>query len=194
MLPYTDPTLLTRTNFVSDTRLRDVEKYELVMSLKRIRTESSNSDELPWVSDYVMEDPERIDTALWTEEIFQTPKGYLVVTSSFKGFIFTNSSMFSFLREALELWIGGVSTPYPLFAIASRSGKIELAIDDEMPRSWWTKDGRRWIQKRGKDKGSSLTSPPVNPLISSPSQTSGGTRAKRTKDTDEYPPLDRTSH
>lgn len=165
-----------------------------VMALRRIVTEKVSSDELPWVSDYVMEDPERIDSALWVEEIFQTTRGYLVVTEQFKGFVFVNSAMFTFVKEALELWTGKVVDPFPLFAIASKSGKIELAIDEEMPRSYWTRDGRRWIQKRGKSKDSTSTEKRVNPLLPSPSQTSGGTKAKKTRDTDESPDLARATH
>jgi hypothetical protein len=164
------------------------------MALKKVVTEDKSSDDLPWVSEYVMEDSNRINTALWVEELFQTPRGYLVVTSQFKGFVFVNSAMFNFLKEAIELWTGSVVSPSPLFAIASKSGKIELAIDDEMPRSFWSRDGRRWIQKKGVSKVSSLTEKPVNPLIPSPSQTSGGTKAKKTKPSDEYTDLDRMTH
>lgn len=165
-----------------------------LMVLKRIQTGAVSSDNLPWVGDFVMEDPERIDLALWVEEVFQTARGYLVVTEQFKGFVFADSAMFAFLREALEVWTGSMVDPSPLFAIASKSGKIELAIDDEMPKSFWTRDGRRWIQKRGKSKGSSLTEPRVNPLLPSPSRASGGSRAKKTTDSDEYADLARMTH
>jgi|SRR5689334_1559122 hypothetical protein len=164
------------------------------MALKRLTTEETTSENLPWVADYVMDDPERIDTALWVEEVFQTPKGYLIITSEFKGFVFTNSSMYKFLAEALELWIGKLVDPTPLFAVAGKSGKVELAVDDEMPKSYWTKDGRRWIQKRGKDKASGLKQEIVNPLLSSPSRTSGTPKGKRTTATDEYATLTPTTH
>lgn len=164
------------------------------MALKRVSTEVTSSDDLPWVSEYVMEDPTRIETALWVEEVYQTPKGYLVITSQFKGFVFVNSAMFKFLQEALEMWLGKVVSSYPLFAIASKSGKIELAIDDEMPHSFWTKDGRRNIQKRGKSKDSGLKVVISNPLLPSPSQTSGGSKGRKTTDTEEYQPPTRTSH
>lgn len=163
------------------------------MVLKRIETTESRSDDLPWVGDYVMDNPERIGTALWVEEIFQTPKGYLVVCSDFKGFVFRDSAMFKFLGEALELWLGKVVDPNPLFAIAAKSGKIELAIDDEMPKSYWSKDGRRWIQKRGKDKASTFKPTTVNPLLPSPSLETSTRKAKTTTPIAGYPGEERLS-
>ena len=149
------------------------------MALKFISPESNDSgNDVPWVNEYV-EAGGNTGDSFPVIKIISGSKGYTVVTSAFKGFIFAKSQMHKFLAEALTAWITNSTINYPLFAVASKDGKIQLAIDDELEPSSWVQDGKFYEQKLKKTQGSGLTGNSSNPLLPTPPLTSGGGRKGR---------------
>jgi len=158
------------------------------MALRQILDSTgSTQEDLPWVNEYVQFIGE-VNDSFPVTKVVQTAKGYLVLTDHFKGFLFQNSAIYSFLTEALTVWITNESVNSPLFAIANSQGKISLAIDDELEPSIWIYDKKKtWEQKIKKTQGSGYTTQESNPLLSlKSSPTSSG---KRKKSTDTPSPL-----
>lgn len=157
------------------------------MALKRISVESSDSNDLPWVNEYLDLEGEVGDSCIVTD-VKKTPKGYLVIGSKFKGFLFNKSAIAGFLAEAIEVWVANSTINYPLFIIAESGGKVDLAIDEELEPSTWIMDkkGTSWTQKVKKSRVSGLNIPKSNPFLPTPPPTSSSGR--RGKQTDIAPP------
>lgn len=151
------------------------------MALKFISpNDSENNEDLPWVNEYLNTVGQVGDSSV-VRRIVQTPKGYLIISSSFKGFVFNKSTMAKHLTEALAVWITNQTINYPLFAVAVAGGKLQLAIDDEMESSQWLKDNNSWEQRLKKVRGSGYLEEPSNPLLpTSPPTSLNGKRGKQT--------------
>lgn len=139
------------------------------MALVPIEDQERTGDDLPWINDYLDGEGEPGDTFLVKRVAF-TRKGLLVETSKFKGFLFTNSGMYEFLLEALELWEKNATYAHPLFAVANKSGKLGLAIDDEGAEVKWTgsKKSKAWTQNPKSNGDSGSQEKPSNPLLPYP--------------------------
>lgn len=138
--------------------------------------DKKSDDDLPWVNEYV-EANGTVGDSFLVRKIVRSSKGFIVVTSHFKGFVFKDSAMFGFLNEALSAWVSGNTVNYPLFGIAAKSGKLNLAVDDELTPSVWIYDKKRtYEQKSPEVEESGLTSTPSNPFLPIPplTTTSGG--------------------
>jgi hypothetical protein len=149
------------------------------MVLRRIGIDQVNQEsDLPWVNDYVRTIGEKGDSSVVTR-VVSTDKGFLIVCKDFKGFLFNKSSLHGFLSEALEVWIQNSTVNFPLFGIASATGKLELAVDDEIESSDWIKQNNTWEQRLKKAQGSGYIGVVYNPLLPVPPLTpSNGKKTK----------------
>lgn len=154
------------------------------MALKRISTDELNSNDLPWVNEYLDSEGSEGDTCLVTD-IKKTSKGFLVIGTKFKGFLFNKSAIAGFLEEALAVWVSNSTINYPLFMIAESGGKVELAIDEELEPSIWVMDkkGSSWTQKTKKSRVSGLNTPKSNPFLPTPPPTQSSGKKAGTKGT-----------
>jgi hypothetical protein len=149
------------------------------MALKFISpNDSDNSQDLPWVNEYVKTVGDPGDSSLVTK-VVKGEKGFLIIAQAFKGFLFSKSSIAKHLEEALEIWITNSVDNYPLFAVASPKGKIELAVDDELESSVWVKTDNTWEQKIKKNQAFGSNTQTSNPFLpKNPPPTTNGRKAK----------------
>lgn len=159
------------------------------MALRTFGEDGSSSQELPWINDYVVSGG-KVGDASFVRNIKRTENGYLILAEDFKGFLFNKSQIARFLGEALEVWVSNSSASFPLYAIAAKGGKLNLAVDDEESLTVWIEEtkGRSWEQKRKKGQGSGVPvtkSNPFLPDLTPPSTPKRGTRGK-TEDHPDY--------
>lgn len=142
------------------------------MALKPIGEPNKSGDDLPWVNDYLDGEGKAGDTFPCTR-IKLVSKGFIVETFHFKGFLYKDSAIFSYLEEALDAWVSNGGYNYPLFVTANKSGKISLAIDDEGEHTVWLyeKNKKLWTQKIKKEQDSGSEEKPSNPLLPTPPPT-----------------------
>lgn len=138
----------------------------------------TSENEVPWIAQYLDENGTEGDSFPVTM-VSKSSKGFLILTDHFKGFLFEKSSVYKFLDEALSYWVSNQGINYPLFAIADKGGKLQLAVDDELEPSLWTKSGMKFEQKLKKSLASSSTTPKSNPFLPTPPPTpSNGKKAR----------------
>lgn len=160
------------------------------MVLKRlVEDDASTSGKLPYVDEYVTDNPDKIDVAELVEELVKRPKGWLIKTKVFIGFVFHGDKQGAYLSEALSSWYARTAVAYPLYAIPTEQGKTVLAVDDEMSPVNWSKDGNVYkVVTKKKKTGSGLKEKNSNPLLPTPSspKKNSTTAEKRISDTDSY--------
>lgn len=141
------------------------------MALKRlVEEDTETSGKLPYVDEYVADNPDKIDIAELVEELVKRPKGWLIKTKVFIGFIFHGDKQGAYLSEALTSWYARTAIAYPLYAIPTDKGKTVLAVDDEMAPVNWNKDGNVYkVISKKKSKGTGLKEKKSNPLLPPPS-------------------------
>lgn len=136
------------------------------MVLRRIDNTPVSEGDKPFLNKMTVEDFEAIvDKSFFIREVILCDKGYLILTNVFKGFIFADSEMYKFLKEALMLWTSKAEPSYPLFALVLPTKKITLAIDDEALDSSWTISGIRYLQSQSPLDASGSASQISNPLL-----------------------------
>lgn len=136
------------------------------MALKRIESPMETSGELPFLNKMGKEDFLVVKgNSYFVREVGDYEKGFLILTSHFKSFIFANSRLHNFLSEALIYWVDTSEESYPLFAEVLDSKQITLAIDDEALTSRWTKDGSKYFQRQHPLAVNSSTTEISNPLL-----------------------------
>jgi len=163
------------------------------MALKFISPENqSNTDDLPWVNEYIQSYGD-VGDAFPVISIISGAKGYLVLTGTFKGFLFKDSSIAKFLIEALEVWIARPGHNHTLFAVANGQGKLDLAIDDESDLSTWVKDKKGWEQKIKKTASSQSEAVTSNPFLTTPATSVVASGSKASESTDTHPTQSRKS-
>lgn len=142
------------------------------MALKPIMNLDISESDLPWVNEYLDNDGEVGDSTIVTK-VYYSSKGCTVYGDSFRGFLFKDSAIYGFLKEALEVWVKMPEKNAPLFMIACKGGKVNLALDDEAGFSIWKQHekGKQYTQCLPKDGTPGLTVPPSNPLLPNPSPT-----------------------
>jgi len=161
------------------------------MALRTFESSVPEDDDLPWSNDYITEGGEP-DTASLVTKVVKSPKGLMVIAQDFKGFLFTKSSIYAYLLEALEVWKSNSTTNHPLFAIVLSNGKITLAVDDELPPTVWIEStkNKAWEQKSKKNKGDGLKQTASNPFLPTPPPASTSTRRGNTKlSTEDVSPI-----
>jgi len=158
------------------------------MALKVIVASESDSNDVPWVNEYLETTGEPGDSCV-VISVKKTAKGLLVIGSKFKGFLFSKSAIAGFLTEALDAWVSNSTINYPLFMIAETGGKVNLAIDEELSPSIWVSDkkGVSWEQKLKKTRVSGLNTPKSNPLLPTPPPTTSSGRRIKQPDIAEQP-------
>lgn len=98
---------------------------------------AKDTRDVPLVTEYV-DSGGSIEDYFVVESCTVTKYGLLVVTSAFKGTLWKRSNDYKDMIEAIEeaLTISGEKTLL-LFAKATRSKAVEIAIDDELPYGSW---------------------------------------------------------
>ena len=140
-----------------------------------------DTNEVPWINEwYTITGIEHI--SVFVREIVATDKGFMVITPEFKAFLYKNSSIYAFLKEALEHWVKNESHNSPLFAVA-QLGKLHLAVDDEGVHSNWVKDGKKHIQKKASGTEDSSQVPISNPFLSPPTSVTTNRRKSQSATT-----------
>lgn len=148
------------------------------MVLKRLVEEQSVPSKLPYLDEYIMNNPEEVNVAVIVQSVVRRPKGFLIKTDKFIGFVFHNSNQGQFLSEALNAWYGRTAVSYPLYCVPDEEGKTILAVDDELKPSNWNKSGNEYTQSLGKKRSSSSKKKVPNPLLPSPQEKNGFTEEK----------------
>lgn len=145
------------------------------MALRVINDGSSDSNDLPWVNEFI-ELGGDVGTSSFVKNIKKGSNGYLILAEDFKGFLFAKSAIAKYIAEALELWVSNAASSYPLYAIADKGGKLSLAVDDDEALTVWIEEtpNKSWEQKRKKGKGDGLRLPKSNPFLPTPPPTSNG--------------------
>lgn len=154
------------------------------MALKRLVENELVEDKLPYLDQYIMDNPEEAEVAVIVTSVVRRPKGFLIKTAKFIGFVFHNSQQGQFLAEALTAWYGRTTVSFPLFCVPDSDGKTILAVDDELKPSTWNKKGNEYTQSLGKKRTSSLKKEKVNPLLPSPQVKNGSTGDNETNSTE----------
>lgn len=98
--------------------------------LVKLNADENNSDSLPWINEYLDEAGEPGDSAR-VLSIKRTTKGFLVLCTDFKGFIYSGSNLYKALDAAIPVWKNHKELPYGLFGVAERTGKISIAMDND---------------------------------------------------------------
>lgn len=150
------------------------------MALISINLEAPQGDDLPWVAEFLEQDEENEDVVTLVTQVIKTPKGFLIITELFKGFLYKDSAIYNFLSEAITTWVSNSTINYPLYAKPLNSGKLNLAIDDEEEPTVWICDqkNKKWSQKRKKGKDDGLKVQASNPFLPTPSPTMNGKKGK----------------
>lgn len=147
------------------------------MVLRRIGTDETTSYEVPWIGDFVKQGG-NVGDSCFVESIRLTEKGFLVLCTDFKGFLFSRSAIYGFVAEAIKHWIDRSYVSYPLYGIVEKGNKLVLAVDDQETLTDWIEVSKdtHWEQRRKKaqDGGSKLK--PSNPFLLTPPPTSNGKR------------------
>lgn len=155
------------------------------MALVKLTTDEKQGDSVPWLNEYL--DSEGIDNIeLLVLEVIHSAKGLIVTTREFKAFVFNNSSMFSFLFEALDAWVSRSHPAFPLYACVERR-KLSFGIDTDDKPVNWTRSNKTFTQKMGKQVGDG-SNPVQNPFLMLNSSPTQKTRARKTTENiDPYP-------
>jgi len=123
----------------------------------------SSGEDLPWMKGF---EP----SPLWESEaydvtdVYDTDKGFLVLTTHFKAFIFKREKMYEFLREALDLWVLDTTLPCCVVVEWNKSGKVRLGLDETDLLSYWVREGNRF-QVKSNTGGGKEPVPKPNPLL-----------------------------
>jgi len=135
------------------------------MALRLIEVQTETSGDLPFLNKLGTEFVALVGTNWFIREIIVCETGYLVITAKFKAFIFKDSTMFGFLKQALEVWTTKQEPSYPLFAEVLQTKKITLAVDDEALDSFWTVNGFRFLQSQSPLELDGSAEETGNPLL-----------------------------
>lgn len=75
------------------------------MSLKFFDEQTPKGDDLPWVNEFIDENPTVPDDFCSPIQGFiMSTKGWVVLAKDYKGFLFKDSSIAKFLEDAIEYW------------------------------------------------------------------------------------------
>lgn len=135
------------------------------MTIRRIDVDVEKNGDRPFLNKITNGFESLVGTNWFIHEVVLCDTGYLIITAEFKAFIFKDSQMFSFLKQALDVWTQQNDLSYPLFAEVLKTKKITLAVDDEAMTSSWITSGSRYLQTQNPLEHDSLTLERSNPLL-----------------------------
>lgn len=158
------------------------------MSIDWFNFDDDESKELPWLREFI-ESGGDYDTPIPVEACSTSLKGILVLTDSWKAFVFKNSKLHLQLVEALEEYIKSSVTLPRLVAVGSDSGKLQLGLDQMDLSASWSKEKQMYYQRYNDPEEFKKRSlrPAKNPLIP-PIPTVNG-KPKATKTTKATPEI-----
>ncbi len=139
------------------------------MALKFIVSEEKDGNELPWLNDYLDEHPEKQDKFCSAiQEFVIVPKGILVITLDYKGFLFKDSKICKFLLQAFDYWKADPKNAQINGLFLSASSKPNIAIDEEVTGVTAIFDSKkkielRWSNNTKKHTGNNLEENPFLP-------------------------------
>lgn len=98
--------------------------------MKRVEDIKPTEQDLPWANEYldsvgVAGDVTRV------KKIIPGQKGFTIIGSTFKGFLFQGSQLHDFLSDALSFWQTIKILPFGLYIEVLDSGKITLCTEEE---------------------------------------------------------------
>jgi len=127
-----------------------------------------DSKELPWLREFI-EMAGDYDTPIPVEACSLSSKGILILTNSWKAFIFKGSTLHAQLLEALEEYIRASITFPVLVAVGLESGKVRLGLNQEDLTATWKKEKQMYYQRYNDPEEFMKRNNPVNrnPLIPS---------------------------
>lgn len=137
------------------------------MAFKAIVLDQSNSEgELPWLTDYIKQVPNCVGKTFQVRLVSFSPKGVMITTSHFKGFLFRSNPYYEFLFEAVKVWSDNNQPVAALVALVEPSlkSKFQLGIEDELESDWTKKTETTFMLKLG-SLGLVSTPKGLNPLL-----------------------------
>lgn len=153
--------------------------------MRFIEEVGSNSDDLPWVNEYLNTIGESGDICK-VISLRVTPKGILIIGELFKAFIFRGSQTYSFLLEAIPAWKLQGTLPFCLCVQADSSGKGRIAVDDKEECIAVVSDKSKVYFKFPKQGSGTTTQISMNPfLVGSPVPTTKSKSKKVTESSSE---------
>jgi len=136
------------------------------MTLKFFDEQSKSSDDLPWINDFIDENPEIEDDYCSPIQGFvRSNKGWIVLCKDYKGFLFKDSSICKFLEEAIDYWKHDPKNASNLPGLfLSCESKPRIAFDDTF------KNVRALFEGKNKvliiwDSGNKDTKKPKKPTV-----------------------------
>lgn len=147
------------------------------MTLRTIGDDNGKSNDLPWVNEYLTQGG-TVGDATFVRTLKLGENGILVLGTDFKGFLYKRSQIHKFLLEALSAWVTNQVSSHPLYMVATKGGKLSLAIDDSEPYTNWIEEtkNKSYEQKRKKDSDGGVVLTPSNPFLPTPPPTQNGRR------------------
>lgn len=141
------------------------------MALKFIQAEERNSDDLPWLSDYLGMYPDKADKYVSPiQNLILGEKGILIITLDYKGFLFKDSKICKFLLQAIEYWKKDPKNAQINGLFFSASKKPNIAVDDEITDVVviFETSTRLQLQWGNQTKKSATDNGDTNPFIKKP--------------------------
>lgn len=141
------------------------------MALKFVVSEESNSDDLPWLNEYLEENPEKEGKYVSAiQEFIIVPKGIMVISLDYKGFLFKDSKIYKFLVEAMDYWKVDPKNAQINGLFFTASSKPNIAIDEEITDVTVIFESKKRVTLRwgGKTKKSIGDNGDNNPFLPKP--------------------------
>lgn len=118
------------------------------MTIEWFDNESTTTNELPWVKEYIANNG--LDNVLaFVEHCYECPTGMLVLTEEWKGFAYKNSKAYTQLAEALAVYITQEIPIHRLVVRSNSSGRLAFGVDKSFTDAVWVKHGRECTQMYG---------------------------------------------
>lgn len=109
------------------------------MSFKElVLTSTSGDGTLPWIKDFVTQNPQYASSHQEVITLSFGNKGVLIVTEYYKAFLFRSNNYYEYLLEAVNVWVtNGVPTCSLVVKYSEKaSGNVSIGIDDELETTW----------------------------------------------------------
>lgn len=130
-----------------------------------------NVDDLPWANEWC-KGREDYKTPFEIVKVQKYDTGLMVTCTEYKGFVYKDSDMYSFLLEALEVFKTTKGNPVkyeqPLYVRMTTRRKVTVCIDDEDGKdAMWTSctDPTFWKQHIHGQREDEVKKPVQNPLL-----------------------------
>lgn len=144
------------------------------MTIEWFNSPEEQSIEVPWLKDFVVAGGD-YDRPIPVDCCINTPKGVLILTCDYKGFVFKGSQLFRDLLEALEEYVDPKYTFPKLVSSGTEEGKILLGLDHDDQTATWRKESNKYFQRYDDPKFAreKELSRKRNPLLPNPPSQNG---------------------